>query len=124
MSTSPLRGNAKTRKPASSLAPGEVSAFPRIRVDDHDGAGNPNVQPGARELDYALDRFTTRLRARLDAGAREYGSTTFERPAAELIDEIQQELEDVAGWGFVLWVRLDRLRAHVARATAEGEHHE
>jgi len=76
------------------------------------------------DLDHALDRFVTRLRARLNAGAREYGSTTFERPAAELIDEIQQELEDVCGWSFLLWVRLDRLREHVARLGAAGEHRE
>jgi len=77
-----------------------------------------------RNLDHALDHFVARLRARLDAGAREYGNATFERPAAELIDEIQQELEDVAGWGFLLWVRLDRLREHVARLGAAGEHRE
>jgi len=79
---------------------------------------------GNGAFDPALDRFTTRLRARLDAGAREYGDASFQRPAAELIDEIQQELEDVAGWGFLLWVRLDRLRDHVARVArvaAEGD---
>ena len=73
---------------------------------------------------HALDRFTARLRARLEAGAREYGDTSFSRPAAELIDEIQQELEDVAGWGFLLWVRLDRLREHVTRLGAAGEDRE
>jgi len=81
------------------------------------------VEPTARstDIDPALDRFVTRLRARLNAGSIEYGNASFERPAAELIDEIQQELEDVAGWGFLLWLRLSRLRAHVARVAAEGD---
>lgn len=65
-----------------------------------------------------LDRFIARLRQRLAAGAREYGDVSFTRPAAELIDEIQQELEDVCGWAFILWLRLDRQRAAASLSTA------
>ncbi|MCA8975202.1 MAG: hypothetical protein KDC98_10795 [Planctomycetes bacterium] len=68
----------------------------------------------------ALDRFVARLRARLTAGAREYGDTSFTRPAADLVDEIQQELEDVCGWALILWLRLDRLRDRVSQL-GEGE---
>lgn len=73
------------------------------------------------QLDAALDRFTARLRARLAAGAATYGDHSFTRPAAELVDEIQQELEDVCGWGLLLWMRLDRLRARVERLEPEGD---
>ena len=66
------------------------------------------------DLDAAFDRFVAHLRARLVAGAAAYGQVSFQRPCSELIDEIQQELEDVAGWGLILWVRLERLRARVA----------
>lgn len=63
----------------------------------------------AQQLDAALDRFVVRLRARLAAGAREYGNSSFNRPGAELVDEMMQELEDVCGWALLLWVRLDRV---------------
>lgn len=65
--------------------------------------------------DADIDRFVGRLRARLAAGAVTYGDTSFTRPAAELVNEIQQELEDVCGWALLLWTRLDRLRGQVER---------
>lgn len=40
------------------------------------------------------DCFVQRLRARLIKGAEAYGNTSFTRPAVELVDEVQQELED------------------------------
>jgi hypothetical protein len=75
-------------------------------------------------LDADLDRFVQRLRARLEAGAATYGNRSFTRPAAELVDEIQQELEDVCGWSLLLWIRLDRLRGAVEQhEQLEGDHH-
>ena len=71
-------------------------------------------------LDAALDRFVARLRARLVAGAATYGDVSFTRPAAELLDEVQQELEDVCGWGLILWLRLDRLRSHLEHIETQG----
>lgn len=69
--------------------------------------------------DADIDRFIVRLRTRLAAGAVTYGDTSFTRPAAELVDEVMQELEDTAGWSLLLWTRLDRLRGRVAGL---GEH--
>lgn len=66
-----------------------------------------------------LDRFVHHLRARLEIGARVYGNTSFRRPEVELIDEVQAELEDVAGWG-LLRVRMERLRARIERAQPPG----
>jgi hypothetical protein len=57
-----------------------------------------------------LARFTARVTERLVEGERVFGNVSLTRPAASLLDEIQQELEDVAGWGALLWVRLERLR--------------
>ena len=74
-------------------------------------------------LDADLDRFVQRLRARLEAGAATYGNTSFTRPAAELVDEIQQELEDVCGWSLLLWIRLERLRGVVEQHELGGEEH-
>ena len=70
--------------------------------------------------DTDVDRFVARLRQRLIEGAATYGDVSFARPIGELVDEIQQELEDVAGWGVVLWARLERLRASVDAAARQG----
>jgi hypothetical protein len=64
--------------------------------------------------------FVAQLRARLEVGARQYGDSSFRRPATGLLDEIQAELCDVAGWGLLLWVRIERLRERAARLDATG----
>jgi len=71
-------------------------------------------------IDTHLDRFVARLRPRLAAGAATYGDVSFRRPAAELLDEVQQELEDVCGWSLILWVRIEELRQRVATAAQGG----
>ncbi len=65
-------------------------------------------------------RFAERLRARLITGAATYGDASFARPAPELVDEVQQELEDVCGWSLLLWIRLERLKQSVAAADQGG----
>lgn len=74
-------------------------------------------------LDAHLDRFVARLRTRLEAGAATYGDRSFTRPAAELVDEVQQELEDVCGWSLLLWIRLERLRGVVEQHELGGKEH-
>ena len=70
--------------------------------------------------DTDLNRFVERLRARLVVGAAIYGDKSFSRPAVELVDEVQQEIEDVCGWSLLLWIRLERLRGRVARDQGAG----
>lgn len=72
-------------------------------------------------LDADLDRFVARLRARLAAGAATYGNSSYTRPAVDLVDEVQQELEDVAGWSLLLWIRLARLRGRVEQLQQGGK---
>ncbi|MEI9940513.1 MAG: hypothetical protein WDO69_25135 [Pseudomonadota bacterium] len=57
-----------------------------------------------------FDSFVGEVRARLEAGRAAYGDRSFTRPPAELLGELQQEALDLAGWGFVLWCRLESLR--------------
>lgn len=73
-----------------------------------------------RPLDADLNRFVARVRARLEVGATTYGDSSFLRPTAELVDELMQEVEDIAGWGLLLWIRLDDLRGRVA-SLSNGE---
>ena len=53
--------------------------------------------------------FFAAVGSRLEVGEREYG-TSRERPSPELVDEIMEELEDVAGWSILLWSKLRRIR--------------
>lgn len=61
-----------------------------------------------RELAWRL--FASCVALRLEAGAREYGERSFSRAPAELVAELQAEALDLAGWGFILWCRLQRMR--------------
>ena len=54
--------------------------------------------------------FMSRVHSRLLAGHREYGDASLDRPAAELLDEMRQELEDVCGWAVVLSAKIERLQ--------------
>ena len=71
-------------------------------------------------LESDIGAFIARLRERLDAGAKQYGNSSFSRPPGELLSEIQDELVDTAGWGLLLWARIARLRERVERLDAAG----
>ncbi len=58
-----------------------------------------------------FEEFTKAIRKRLYQGAKEYGSRSFERPPAELLSEIEEELLDVCGWSYILWARLRDIEA-------------
>ena len=61
-----------------------------------------------------LDRFVAAVEARLAKGEAAYRDRpAATRPIGELVDELQQETLDLAGWGFLLWLRLERLRGAV-----------
>lgn len=62
--------------------------------------------------------FTAALHGRLEAGRATYADRSFERAPAELIAELEQEALDLAGWGFVLWVRLRALRSKAEELSA------
>ena len=66
-----------------------------------------------------FDKFTARVRERLVNGKRAYGDSSFERPLESLIEEIRQEALDVAGWGFIVFRRLDELDEKIQRAKNE-----
>lgn len=64
-------------------------------------------------IDTAWRVFASRVEERLKEGQIEYGDKSFAKDPDALITEIQQELEDIAGWGLILWVRLERVRANI-----------
>lgn len=54
--------------------------------------------------------FFDRLHVKLEQGAREHGDKSFDLMSARLVEELQAEALDLAGWGWILWDRLERLR--------------
>lgn len=79
---------------------------PRLTSDRNAGTLH-RMRP---ELEEAFANFCNKVHARLQQGARTYGDASLEMPTPRLVNEIQQELEDVAGWSILLWMRLERLR--------------
>jgi hypothetical protein len=68
--------------------------------------------PAPREAD-PLDAFPTfaeLVRRRLESGRRAYGDRSFAADPRELIGELQQEALDLAGWGYVLFCRLEAMQ--------------
>lgn len=58
----------------------------------------------------AFVEFCRKVENRLRDGARVYGDSSLDLPTPKLLTEIQEELEDVAGWSILLWARLERIR--------------
>ncbi len=60
------------------------------------------------EVDYQNDfiDFASELQARLRKGADEYENKSFSKDPLTLVQEIQEELLDVANWSFILYKRM------------------
>jgi hypothetical protein len=71
-------------------------------------------QAAAADPVAAWGTFTAAVAARLEQGRAVYGDRSFAREPAALAGEIAEELLDVCAWSFILWTRLDRIRAAVA----------
>ena len=76
--------------------------------------GPPSDSPRSDAALERFDEFTARIRARLEMGKRVYGDSSFERPPVSLVEEIRQEVLDVAGWSFILYERLAELERSVS----------
>jgi hypothetical protein len=72
-----------------------------------------DIREPVRSVD-PLDGFETfagAVRGRLDQGRATYGDASFSAHPSVLLAELQAEALDLAGWGFVLWTRLEAMRA-------------
>ena len=54
--------------------------------------------------------FAVQMLRRLETGEREYGDESFTRPQSEIVEELAQEALDLAGWAFILWTRIERMK--------------
>ncbi|MCP4601701.1 MAG: hypothetical protein GY847_14500 [Proteobacteria bacterium] len=53
-----------------------------------------------------VNEFFNKIKARLIKGDKEYQGESFKASPEALKGEILEELEDVAGWAYILWRRL------------------
>lgn len=66
--------------------------------------------PDQAEQRRLQEEFFSALAARLDEGRRTYGDASLRRPVPELRGEIEQELLDICGWSYVLWLRVRTMK--------------
>jgi hypothetical protein len=91
--------------PAPAAEPSATAPSPPVeRVSEPE-------QPDVLE---AFEGFTRAVRSRLDAGRLAYSDASFSAEPAVLVAELQAEALDLAGWGFILWTRLEAMRAALA----------
>jgi hypothetical protein len=59
--------------------------------------------------------FTAAVGKRLAKGQRAYDDRSLVAPPSALAAELEEELLDVAGWGFLLWCRVRALGGRLSR---------
>lgn len=57
-----------------------------------------------------FNQFVAAVGARLEQGRREYGDRSFSRHPLTLLREIEEEIEDIAGWAYVMHRRVKQIR--------------
>jgi hypothetical protein len=70
--------------------------------------------PEAPEWSDDLWMFQKKCRQRMLAGEKEYGNKSFSKHPETLLTEIQEELEDVSMWAFILWERIEQIREAIS----------
>jgi len=54
--------------------------------------------------------FVNLLNEKMEKGFQEYGDKSFDRDPVELINELEQEVIDISGWGMILYSRLEDMK--------------
>jgi hypothetical protein len=75
----------------------------------------PQKQRSIEAIERLWEPFTDAVRQRLVKGANEYGDTSLDLSGSALLEEVGQELLDVCGWSFILWLRIRELKSQLAR---------
>ena len=55
-----------------------------------------------------LGKFQSQWIDRLRKGSLVYGDK--DRPVSEYLEELQEECVDLAGWGYQLWLKVERMK--------------
>jgi hypothetical protein len=65
----------------------------------------------------AWPEFASAVRERLKKGQVEYGDRSFSADPAILLREIREEIEDICGWSYVTWCRIQKLEQALGRGS-------
>lgn len=60
--------------------------------------------------------FKTAMQAKLEAGEQAYGDASFSKTPDSILAELQAECLDLAGWGFILYTRIEKARDALRKA--------
>lgn len=55
-------------------------------------------------------QFVLVLHDKLERGEQTYGNASFDRPLPRTLDELLEELVDICGWAWVMFVRIEALK--------------
>ena len=69
------------------------------------------VEEGRKLNEQEAAAYFEQLRARIRVGAEGYGDKSFEKTEGRLLQEIQEEILDIAGWSYILWAKIERLKS-------------
>lgn len=58
--------------------------------------------------------FVLRLHDKCERGAKTYGEASFDKPLPRTLDELLDELLDLSGWSWVMFVRIEALKEALA----------
>ena len=75
------------------------------------------ISLSALENDWPL--FVKAVESRLQNGMQVYGDASFSRSILDLSREVEAELLDLVGWGFILWKRHKDLMNLIASKSEE-----
>ena len=91
---------------------------PTDAVIDHAvTVANAAVLPAPDPL-AAYPDFSAEVLRRLLVGRSEYGDKSFSADPVKLVRELRAEAMDLAGWGYVLWHRLDAMERAMSERTS------
>jgi hypothetical protein len=60
-----------------------------------------------------VPEFFSRVRIRLANGSADYGGSAHRKSSPELLGEIEEELLDVCGWSYFLWLKVRGMRSRL-----------
>jgi len=55
-----------------------------------------------------IEEFTKKLTKKLEKARKEYGMNYMKLNKKKTMDEIEEELLDIVGWGLMFWMKLKR----------------
>lgn len=61
-------------------------------------------------IEQQYPEFCAAIEKRLHVGAVDYGDKSFDLDSPTVMEEIEQEILDINGWSFILWVRSRRVK--------------